>query len=146
MTEICAECGAAHEGGLSCADDFYILLGWENEFPPLGEVHHLTVLCYYLQHPSLYSPAGLAESRRLLGKFVAQGLTPPEVRREARNRVNSRNRTWKVSARPGQQGQYDQPTPWQMRAADIVAGGPEHYIENVRAWAEGIWQLVKGNA
>jgi hypothetical protein len=143
MLARCPECGAAHPAGRACADDFYTLLGWENEFPPLGEVHHLTVLVYYLQHPSLYSPAGLAHARGLLRAFVAEGQPPQAVRRRSRDQVNSRNRAWKVTARPAARGRYERAMPWTLRAADVVAGGPDHYVENVRAWARSVWELIK---
>ena len=59
---LCSECGETLADGRTCADDFHQLLFWENERPELGEVHHLLVLCYHLQHPSLYSAEGLALS------------------------------------------------------------------------------------
>ena len=143
MLARCPECGAPLSAGRACADDFYTLLGWENEFPRLGEVHHLTVLAYHLQHPSLYSPEGLAHARELLRAFVAEGQPPQSVRRRSRDRVNSRNRAWKVTARPGAHGRYAREMAWTLRAADVVAGGPDHYIENVRRWAQSVWELLK---
>ena len=53
----CPECGAAWKAEESCETYFHQMLFWEAEHPAYGaEVHHLLVLCYYLQHPSLYSP------------------------------------------------------------------------------------------
>lgn len=50
----CAECGAAWTNGQTCEDHFHQMLFWEAENPRAGaEVHHLMVLCYHLQHPSL---------------------------------------------------------------------------------------------
>ena len=71
----CPECGASWTNGQTCDDYFHQMLFWEVENPGDGaEVHHLMVLCYHLQHPSLYSPAGLSEARRLLAEFVERGL------------------------------------------------------------------------
>lgn len=138
MTSSCPECGASWNDGRTCADDFHQLLFWENERPELGEVHHLMVLCYHLQHPSLYSAEGLAHARQLLAEFVAGGLSPQEVRRRQRAAVDSGARGWSVTARPGNQGHYERQLAWELRVQDMVAGGPDHYRENVRRWAEVI--------
>lgn len=134
----CPECGAAWAGGRTCTDHFHQMLYWENENPARGVVHHLLVLCYHLQHPSLYSAEGLAYGRALLADFVGRGLSSQEARRNNRERVASSNRAWPVTARPGNAGAYERPIAWKMTAADVVAGGPEQYIDNVRAWAETI--------
>lgn len=138
MTQLCPECGAALADGRTCADDFHQLLFWENERAELGEVHHLMVLCYHLQHPSLYSAEGLAHARQLLEAFVTEGLSPEEVRRRQRAAVDSGGRGWSITARPGNQGSYERPPAWQLRAQDVVAGGPDRYLENVRHWAGAI--------
>lgn len=136
MNTHCAECGAQLAEGSSCADLFHQMLYWENEEPARGEVHHLMVLCYHLQHPSLYSAEGLAVSRRLLADFVERGLNPAEVRLQNRNAVDSGQRDWSITARPGNQGAYEKPIAWSMTAADVVDGGADAYLYNVRAWAE----------
>jgi len=66
------------------------MLYWENEVLANGEVHHLLVLCYHLQHPRLYSPAGLGYAIQLLRDFLVGGLSPQEVRRESRDRDSIR--------------------------------------------------------
>lgn len=134
----CSECGAALADDRTCADDFHQLLLWENERPELGEVHHLMVLCYHLQHPSLYSAEGLAHARRLLAEFVAGGLSPAEARRRQRAAVDSGGRGWSITARAGNHGAYQRPPAWEIRVQDVVAGGPDHYRENVRRWAGAI--------
>ncbi|APV45250.1 hypothetical protein Dform_01935 [Dehalogenimonas formicexedens] len=59
MTVVCHECGAELPAGLSCETYFHRALAWDFEDPAgAGAVHHLTVLCYFLQHPSRYSPEG----------------------------------------------------------------------------------------
>lgn len=138
----CPDCGAAWVDGLTCTDHFHQMLFWEAETPPLGEVHHLMVLCYHLQHPALYSPAGLEFSRGLLEDFVVRGVTPAEVRQRDRDTVDSGKRNFKITGRLGAQGSYPQPVPWTMRAADVVAGGAAHYIDNVRAWAQSVHEAL----
>ncbi len=138
----CPECGAAWAGGLTCADHFHQMLYWENEDPARLVVHHLLVLCYHLQHPSLYSAEGLAHGRALLADFVAGGLTPQEARRRDRERVASGNRAWPMTARPGNAGAYERPIVWTMTAADVAAGGAELYVDNVRQWAVEVYRAL----
>jgi hypothetical protein len=116
------------------------MLYWENEDPARGNVHHLMVLCYHLQHPTLYSTEGLVVARRLLADFVERGLNPAEVRLKNRNSVDSGQRNWSITARPGNQGAYEKPIIWTMTAADVVAGGADAYMDNVRAWAEAVFR------
>ncbi|MBX3059717.1 MAG: hypothetical protein KF770_24975 [Anaerolineae bacterium] len=142
VESICPECGAVLPTGQSCQDLFDQMLLWEWEHPPLGEVHHLMVLCYHLQHPHLYSPEGLAYARRLLAQFVAQGLSPTEARQQNRAQVSSANRNWKITGTAVAFGAYDQPMNWTMTAVDIITGGPENYGERVRAWAQSIHQVL----
>lgn len=138
MIEQCPECGAPWSAEETCQVYFHQMLFWENEDPARGEVHHLMVLCYHLQHPSLYSAKGLAEGRWLLAEFVEKRTRPEDVRRKYSERVNSGNRPWKVTARPGDRGSYNRPIDWTMTAADVVSGGVERYCENVRLWSHTI--------
>lgn len=131
----CPDCGAFLDAGQSCADFFHQMLFWENEDPSRGAVHHLMVLCYYLQHPRLYSIEGLIHGRHLLADFVERGLSPSQARQQNSARVDSGRREWAVTARPGNEGAYERPIAWTMTAADIVAGGAEGYVENIQAWA-----------
>jgi hypothetical protein len=131
----CAECGASWINGQTCEDHFHQMLYWEAENPGDGaEVHHLMVVCYYLQHPSLYSPAGLNEARRLLVEFVEQGTSPIEVRQRNRTRFDSSQRDWRIKGTAASHGWYDRALAWKMTAADVVAGGSDHYCDNVRLW------------
>ncbi len=120
------------------------MLFWEAENPGYGaEVHHLMVLCYHLQHPSLYSPDGLNEARRLLVEFVEQGASPVEVRQRNQARVDSSRRDWKIKATATSHGSYDRAIAWKMTAADVVAGGSENYCNNVRSWAYAVNEMLK---
>lgn len=119
------------------------MLFWEAADPGLGEVHHLMVLCYHLQHPSLYSLDGLVFARHLLFDFIEQGLTPAEVRQRNRDKLDSGKRNWKVKGTSDSQGSYDRPIEWQMTAADVIAGDSHNYIDNVRAWAQSVHEVLK---
>ena len=92
MPDHCPECGAEWRADQTCQDDFHQMLFWEAENPALGEVHHLMVLCYYLQHPSLYSPEGLEYARGLLIAFVEHGAAPQDIRRQNSAQLSSQTR------------------------------------------------------
>ncbi len=145
-TQVCAECGATQVDGKTCEDDFHQMLAWESENPSFGaEVHHLMVLCYHLQHPSLYSPEGLTEAVHLLVEFVERGASPEEIRKRNRRRLDSGKRTWKIKGTPTSYGSYERPVEWPMTAADVIAGGANSYCDNVRAWARSVHEALKAS-
>lgn len=119
------------------------MLYWEAEDPALAEVHHLVVLCYHLQHPSLVSQEGLRQAVRLLADFVEGGVSPAEIRRRDRVKVASQNRRWKVKSSPADQGSYQHEVQWAMTARDVAAGGRQNYVENVRRWAEAVLENLR---
>ena len=144
-TPHCPECGARVPEDLTCQDHFYQMLYWENEFPGHGVVHHLAVLCYYLQHPSFYSPEGLQAGLGLLVDFVERGETPQHSRQRNRERVSSGQRSWKITARPGSRGVYAHPIVWRMTAADVTGAGAEKYIVSVRQWAASMLEDLRAS-
>ena len=148
LVERCSECAGELRDGQTCIDYFHQMLFWENEFPDYGPaVHHLMVLSYYLQHPSLYSPAGLEHARHLLVDFVVHEIAAEEIRQRSRQAVDSGQRKWKITGIPGAAGEYAQPVLWTMTAADVTAGGAAQYVENVHLWAQSIYAslLASGN-
>lgn len=144
METRCPECGANWSSGVTCQDHFYQFGYWElADMAQLGVVHHLMVLSYHLQHPSLYSPTGLAYAKGLLVDFVERGITPQQVRQQRRDQVDSGQRQFKITGTPAAYGSYEPPMRWTMTAADVVAGGTDHYVEYVRAWAQSIYAALK---
>jgi Family of unknown function (DUF5946) len=141
--QVCPECGARWQHGETCQDYFYQMLFWEAENPNNGAVHHLMVLCYHLQHPSLYSPEGLHEAIQLLHDFLERGLTPEQVRKHNRNALNSNTRTWKISGTSASHGVYNHPIAWTMTAATVLESGKDHYCESVQAWARSVHEALK---
>ncbi len=140
----CPECGAIWQEGQACVDHFDRMLAWEFEDPGgAGAVHHLTVLCYQLQHPSRYSREGLNEAKQLLVEFVERGVSPDEMRQRNRARVDSGKRHWNIKATPTSIGSYPNPIPWTMTAADVTAGGLDGYGNRVREWARSVYKTLK---
>jgi len=139
----CPQCGATWEQDLTCQDYFHQMLFWEAENSELGEVHHLMVLAYSLQHPSLYSSQGLENAMGLLVDFLVNGLEPHQVGVNMRAVVDAGKRSWTITARLDSQGSYAHPVHWPVTAAQVVAGGPEAYCQNVRDWAGSILKTLK---
>ena len=136
--QACPECGAFWTAGTTCEDLFHQMLYWENADPQKGIVHHLLVLAYHLQHPSLYSPDGLEYGLQLLVNFVERGVSPQHVRRQSHSKVDSNKRNWKIRGKTGAQGSYRHPVRWKMTAQDVVAAGDDRYIDSVQEWARTI--------
>ena len=135
----CPSCGADWPAaGQTCQEAFHQMLYWENDDPRNGQVHHLAVLCYHLQHPELYSPEGLNYALGLLVDFLEHGQTPQQLRRSARAQVASGKRDWKITGRPGAVGGYAHPVRWSMTCRDVVAGGIENYVASVNRWAAAV--------
>lgn len=143
----CPECGALWPEGRTCEDDFHQMLFWEAEYPEVGVVHHLLVLCFHLQHPSRYSAEGLAGAKNLLTEFVANGTPPQEMRQRIRGEVASDKRKTHITARPDNRGAYAQPVRWTMTAADVARDEVQRYVENTRTWAQHVYDdlVASGN-
>jgi hypothetical protein len=100
------------------------------------------VLCYYLQHPYAYSPAGLAHAIGLLVNFLQEGISPKEVVRRSRAHVDSGKHSWKITSRSGVMGVYAHPQTWSVTIQDVAAGGLQGSTANVWRWAQDIlWTL-----
>lgn len=139
----CPECGVVRHDDTACQDDFHQMLFWENEDPANGMVHHLMVISYHIQHPSLYSAEGLDYAKGLLEAFLEEGRPPKEVRKRNRAQVDSSRRTWKIKGTPERHGAHPYPITWTMTAADVVAGGIDNYCANVERWAWSIHEALK---
>jgi hypothetical protein len=141
--QVCPECGTVWHHVETCQDYFYQMLYWEAENPNYSVVHHLMVLCYHLQHPSLYSPEGLREAIQLLIDFLERGVMTEQVRRRNRNALNSSTRTWKITGTPASHGAYEHQIAWTMTAADVIEGGQDRFCDSVRAWARSVCDLIE---
>jgi hypothetical protein len=141
----CPECRSAWQDGITCRDHFEQMLAWEFEYPEINTVHNLTVVCYHLQHPSLYSLEGLRGAIQLLAEFLDGGITPQEVRRRDGQKLDSGVRKYKIKGTPASHGAYPSPIHWTMTAADVIAGGPALYDQNVKKWARSVLDAIKAS-
>ena len=133
----CDECGAPLAEGAACREQFEFLLGHEFEDPALQAVHHLTVLCYSIHHPSGFdtSPEGYTASWSLLREAVTENLAAGELRRRNRARLRAGNRP--LMRNRGRDHAALPPAPaWTYTVADVVNGPDGDYAGRVRAWAQ----------
>ena len=136
MTNPCPLCRAEYPSGESCQERFDLCLALEFENPgTYGAVHHLTVICYMLQH-NRYSREGWQQSRALLAEFVDQGRMPDQVRREFRKPFDNKQRTWSFTQgdRLAEFGRII----WTRTIADLHTDDPVQYCTDVRDWAKSI--------
>jgi hypothetical protein len=131
----CSQCGA-----IGCREKYDEILALEFESPAVfGSVHHITVNCYNLQHPDIFTDEALAWMRTSLHAIVTEGLSGPELLKRARKTfkgdVPVKRRTPLTKASPR--------TKWSMTVMDIRTDSPEVYVKDIKAWAESILDDLK---
>ena len=128
IRERCPECGA-----LDCREKFESMLALEFEGPEVFDaVHHVTVICFNLQHPGAFSEEALAWMRSTLRAVVEEGLSPIELRERSRKQFKGQVKV--LSKAPKAHPRAE----WSMTAADVRIGDPEAYVNDVMAWARSI--------
>ena len=143
---VCPECGAMWQDGKTCQDYFHQMLFWEWEIPDYrGEVHHLLVLCYHLQHPGLYSPEGLDAAMHLLADFLERDVMTEDVRRDNRAILDSRTRAWKIKGTSSTHGAYIPPIHWATTAANVIESGVDNFCDSVQTWARSVLEDLKAS-
>jgi hypothetical protein len=126
----CPECGAT-----GCRDRFEEMLALEFEDPAIfGAVHHITVICFNIQHPATFTEESLAWMRSSLRAIIVDGLSPAELRKLARKTTKGGVQIKRHTKPPEEPSR----THWSMTAADIRTGDPEVYREDIVAWAKSI--------
>jgi hypothetical protein len=99
-----------------------------------GAVHHLTVLCYNVQHPGAFKDEFWSYSAALLKDVVEHNVSGADLRRRMRHELTSGNRRIKIKGHPTKARCY----PWPMRAIDVLTDDPHLYAERAREWARAI--------
>ena len=77
--------------------------------------------------------------------FLVRGLTPAQVRKRNRTKLDSGNRTWKITGTPGHVGSYEHPVRWTLTAKDVIAHSALNYPDTVKAWAQSIYESLKAS-
>jgi hypothetical protein len=126
----------ARAGG-SCREQYGECLALEFQEPAVfGAVHHVTVLCYNLQHPRDFSPKALAWMRSSLRAVIEGNVSPVALREQA-------GREFKRQARVlRKDGQATPParTHWSRTVLDVRRESPAVYTGDILAWARAILQ------
>jgi uncharacterized protein DUF5946 len=142
--KICSKCGAPLERGKECIEYFNQMLAWDfADFKVAGRIHHLTVLCYYLQHPKKYSREGLKESLKMLQDIVESKLSVEELYKKQSNVFSSEKRDWHVEGTEENHGEYSRNIKWSMTAADIIKSGVTTYPKRVEEWSKAIYEELR---
>lgn len=143
---ICNECGSVLAENKECRDYINEMIMWDFEdFNGVGKVHHLTVLSYNLQHPSVYSQKGLENAIISLEEFL---FNPKSFsKHDEINRINlsSNVRDWKITGTLNEHAKYKFKPTWSIVASDIVNAGLDEYTKNVEKWGESVLQSLKNS-
>lgn len=140
----CAQCGAASVNGLTCLDAFHALLGFEfADREAFGPVHHLTVACYYLQHPHDFTDEVRASWRELLdnpeaGRAHAEAMLP-SLRRKFDGAKRVRD--------PGHEAPVWWPRHWPYTAQNALPANEDDqtapgHVRRMRTWAASVRETL----
>jgi len=136
MTLKCAQCGAAITAEATCEYRFDQCMALEFAHPTaFGAVHHLTVASYMLQH-NAYSRDGWLEARKMLSRFIRDGVLPAEMRNQSRARLDSGRRAWSFTK--GARLPEFEMIAWTRTIADVRFDSPEVYCADVILWATSV--------
>ncbi len=138
MIYTCPQCGAHHKTPETCEDRFNTSQLLELEKPEYHAVHHLSVLCYMLQH-NLYSREGWLLARELMYQFVYRGLTPAMARRQNLLALDGEYRNFSITRGPKLPGVEE--IMWDRTIADVRLTSADLYCADVLNWAKSVLAL-----
>ena len=140
----CVECGGVIENGTECRDYLNEMIKWDFEdFTGVGQIHHLTVLSYNLQHPSVYSPRGLENAKQSLAEFIRHPMAYTKHGMRDLENLASDVRDWKITGTADHHGSYTTKPLWNITASDVVKSGLDNYVENVKKWSKSVLDALK---
>ena len=135
----CASCGGVRRGGLaSCRAAFDELLALEFVDPAaFGPVHHLTVACFFLQHPEGHTAEVLAMWRHMISEPEAGGSFATRELAVARRTFDGPTRVREVGARLPDWWPVDFPvTVWDTLPEAGTSMDAAGHVARVRHWAQ----------
>lgn len=131
----CPDCGAPMKNDLTCQEMFDELLAREFSDPACGAVHHLTVLCYNLQHPGAFSEESIQWSISALTAAVKQKWTAEDILSDNRRNLSGK----KVPILRKDNLPVDSLRDhWTMTVANVYSVSPKGHAERVKKWATAI--------
>jgi hypothetical protein len=140
----CDECGANPPGETTCLDHFHALLAAETEHADLRGMHGLTVLTYYLQHPSLTRPWYQIYGNEVMRRVFADGENWDDVLMETHPRRIGRRADAEIARLKAAGGStmpawvITQPLAGELTATAVSREPPAGQAEQVLAWARSV--------
>ena len=127
----CPECGAP-DG--ACEIRYNECLVKEFTDAHYGQVHHLTVATYMLQHSGRLTKEGWLYERALLREFLIDKKPPALIRKQNRDLVDSGRRKFKITSQDGlsKTGKAR----WNTTILSVRMDDPAIYCDDVKAWAQ----------
>lgn len=137
LKKTCPHCKATYATAESCEDRFDRCLSLEFGDRAYWPVHHLTVLCYMLQH-NAYNHGAWLEARQLLAQFVNHdGASNNWHRQKA---LDSKSRLEQQSLLAGKKFADFQRITWSFTIADVRLEEAGLYCADVKNWANHLLQ------
>jgi hypothetical protein len=119
-----------------CRDNFHALLVLEGQVEGAAGslTHFYTVACYVLQHPigMNYTVEALQGLKESLVDALEGRATVEDLRRRARYAAEGSTR---IMRREGDPLPESSGPGWEMKVAEVLAGGADAYVDNVARWA-----------
>ena len=140
----CVECGAEIAGDETCLARFHSLLAAEVDNEELRGMHGLTVLTYYLQHPSLTKPWYQLFGSRVFQRVFGQGEDWGDVLMETHPSRIGRRADAAVARLKAASGPtmpdwvVSRPIAGELTIAAIDPDAPPGAAQQVRAWARSV--------
>ncbi len=141
----CEECGADPPGAETCLNRFHALLAAEVDNEGLRRMHGLTVLTYYLQHPSLTKPWYQVFGAEVMRRVFTHGENWGDVLMETHPRGVGRQRADAAVARlkagaPSVMPDWviTRPIPSELTVTSIDPESVESQVDMVVAWARSV--------
>ena len=135
VTAPCPDCGARLAEAETCRERFGACLSLEYQNPAtFGAVHHLSVICYALQHNG-YSRAAWIDARDLLARCLHENLTGADLLRITREKLGNR-KNGSINRGPRLKGVSG--VVWTVTVADVDTTDLAAYETGVRRWAASV--------
>jgi hypothetical protein len=139
----CHQCGGLPMDGKSCREKFEDALALEFGDPVIfSAVHHITVICYNIQHPYDFSEEALEWMKSTLRSIIVDELTGADVREQARKKYNGGIKVKSKASSDKMNAKMN----WSMTIMDVRTDNAEVYTKDIKTWAKSILNYIHKNA
>jgi hypothetical protein len=141
----CDECGADLPGTETCLGHFHALLAAEADSEELRQMHGLTVMTYYLQHPSLTKPWFQQYGAEVMRRVFSRGERWQDVLLEAHPHGVGRRQA-EIAIRRLKSGApsampdwvVTRPIPDELTVTSVDPEAATGHADSVMAWARSV--------